>query len=112
MYALSRYVGEERVNSALRRLLAKNTPGVPPWPTSLDLYRELQAVTPDSLRYLLHDLFETNTYWRLGTEDVRVDSTAAGTWQVTLDVWAQKVVVDSAGGETEVPMNDWIETGV
>jgi hypothetical protein len=26
------------------------------------LSRELQAVTPDSLQYLLHDLFEVNTF--------------------------------------------------
>ena len=28
-------------------------------------------------------------------------------WQVTLDVRARKVVVDEAGVETEVPMDDW-----
>jgi hypothetical protein len=30
--------------------------------------------------------------------------TEAGTWQVTLDVRARKVVVDEAGVETELPM--------
>jgi ABC-2 type transport system permease protein len=31
---------------------------------------------------------------------------------VTLDVRARKVVVDTEGIETEVPMDDWIEVGV
>jgi ABC-2 type transport system permease protein len=31
---------------------------------------------------------------------------------VTLDVRARKVVVDEAGIETEVPMDDWVEVGV
>ena len=31
---------------------------------------------------------------------------------MTLDVQARKVVVDSAGVETEVPMNDLVEVGV
>ncbi len=31
---------------------------------------------------------------------------------MTLDVRARKVVVDSAGVETELPMNDWVEIGV
>ena len=31
---------------------------------------------------------------------------------MTLDVRARKVVVDSAGVETEVPMDDWVEIGV
>jgi hypothetical protein len=32
-----------------------------PGPGGRSLYREPQAVTPDSLRPLLHDLFEANT---------------------------------------------------
>jgi ABC-2 type transport system permease protein len=112
MYALGAYIGEERVNEALRRLLEKHGSGTPPLPTSLDLYRELQAVTPDSLQYLLHDLFEANTFWDLETKGATAEETDAGTWQVTLDVRARKVVVDTAGVETAVPMDDWVEIGV
>ena len=112
IYALSRYIGEERVNRALRRLLETHGSGAPPLPTSLDLYRELQAVTPDSLRSLLHDLFAANTFWELETEAVRAEPTATGAWRVTLDVQARKVVVDTAGIETEVPMDDLVEVGV
>ena len=112
MYALSEYIGEERVNDALRRLLEEHGSGAPPLPTSLDLYRELQAVTPDSLQYLLHDLFEANTFWELKTERATAEQTEAGTWQVTLDVQARKVVVDTAGVETPVPMDDWVQIGV
>lgn len=78
----------------------------------MDLYRELQAVTPDQFQSLLHDLFEVNAYWELGTEQARAVQTAVGTWQVTLDVQARKVVGDEAGVETEVPMDDWVEAGV
>jgi len=112
MYALSEYMGQERVNDALRRLLEEHGSGVPPLPTSLDLYRELQGVTPDSLQYLLHDLFEANTFWDLETERAMAEQTEAGTWQVTLDVRARKVVVDTEGVETPVPMDDWVEIGV
>jgi hypothetical protein len=110
MYALSEYIGEERVNEALRRLLAQHDSGA--LLTSLDLYRDLQAVTPDSLHYLLHDLFEANTFWLLETERATAKETDSGAWQVTLDVRARKVVVDSAGVETKVPMDDWVEIGV
>jgi hypothetical protein len=112
LYALSEYIGEEQVNRALRRLLEKHRPGEAPLATTLDLYRELQAVTPDSLQYLLHDLFEVNTFWKLETERVTAQQTQTGTWQVTLDVHARKVVVDSAGVETAVPMDEWVEIGV
>jgi ABC-2 type transport system permease protein len=112
LFAMSEYMGEERVNLAFRRLLEKHGSGAPPLPTSLDLYRELQAVTPDSLQYLLHDLFAANTLWELETERVTAKQTEAGGWQVTLSVRARKVTVDPAGVETEVPMDEWVEVGV
>ena len=112
MYALSEYIGEDRVNSALRRLREAHPSAEPPLPTTLDLYRELQAVTPDSLRYLLHDLLAANTLWELETARAVAEPTEAGAWQVTLDVRARKVVVDTADVETDVPMDDWVQIGV
>ena len=112
MYALREYVGERPVNEVLRRLLAAHGSGRPPLATSLDLYRGLQAVTPDTLHDLLHDLFAANTLWELRTNSVTAEPTASGAWQVTLDVRARKTAVDTAGTETEVPMDDLIEVGV
>ena len=60
----------------------------------------------------MRDLFEKNTFWELETERATAEQTPAGIWRVTLDVRARKVVVDEAGVETEVPMDDWIEVGV
>ena len=112
LYAMREYIGKDRVDDALRSMLKKHGSGAPPLPTSLDLYRELQAVTPDSYQYLLRDLFEKNTFWELATERATAKQTSADAWQVTLDVRARKVVVDEAGIETEAPMDDWIEVGV
>ncbi|MBE7171671.1 MAG: hypothetical protein INR73_13855 [Williamsia sp.] len=112
LYALSRYIGETAVNKALRTLLEKHRPEEAPLANTLDLYRELQAVTPDSLRYLLHDLFEVNTFWDLKTAGALAKQTPAGNWEVTLELEARKLVVDSAGTEKEVPMNDWVELGL
>ena len=72
----------------------------------------MQAVTPESLQSLLHDLFEQNTFWEFEVQQAKAQQTAAGAWQVTLDVRGRKIVVDEAGIETEVPMDDWIEVGV
>ncbi|RAJ93236.1 peptidase M1-like protein [Larkinella arboricola] len=109
MHALSEYVGEARVNRALRRLIEKKVSSLA---TTIDLYRELQAVTPDSLKPLLHDLFEVNAIWTFNTRQATAKQTAAGHWQVTFEVEAQKVVADSAGVETKVPVNGWVEIGV
>jgi hypothetical protein len=109
MHALSAYMGEERVNRALRTLVEKKASSLA---TTLDMYRELQAVTPDSLKPLLHDLFEVNTFWTFDTKQATTRQTASGSWQVTLEVEARKVVADSAGKETELPMNEWVEIGI
>lgn len=109
MHALSEYVGEDRVNEALRSLVEKKASSRA---TTLDLYRELQAVTPDSLKSLLHDLFEVNTLWRFDTKQATARPAEAGSWEVTFEVEARKVMVDSAGVESEVPMSVPVEIGV
>jgi len=112
LYALSEYIGEERVNSALRRLVEAHKPGAAPLATMLDLYRELRAVTPKPFQYLLRDLFEVNTFWELATERATATQTEDGSWQVTLDVRARKVVLDEAGVEAEAPMDELVPIGV
>jgi ABC-2 type transport system permease protein len=109
MHALSEYVGEARVNGALRTLVEKKKSSLA---TTLDMYHELQAVTPDSLKPLLHDLFEVNTFWKFDTKQANAVQTAKGDWQVTFEVEARKVVSDSTGPEREVPMNEQVEIGI
>src|SRR5687768_3059308 len=109
MHALSEYVGEARVNAALRALVEKKASSLA---TTLDMYRELQAVTPDSLKPLLHDLFEVNTFWTFDTKQASAVQTEAGAWEVTFEVEARKIVADSAGAETEMPMTEAVEIGI
>ncbi len=111
LYALQNYIGKDKVNDALRALIKEN-PAEPPLPTTLDLYRELQAVTPDSLQYLVKDLFAENTFWELKTDKVMAEKLKSGNWEVKLEINARKVAVDSIGNETAIPMNDWIEIGI
>jgi ABC-2 type transport system permease protein len=112
LHAISEYMGREKVNLAYKHLVDKyGSPGGPRI-TSLELYDELKAVTPDSLQSLLHDLFAANTFWELKMERVVAEKTASGMWQVTLEVNARKTVVSEAGEETELPMDNWVEIGV
>jgi hypothetical protein len=112
MYALKEYVGGDSVNLALKRLLHKFNPGQPPLPTSLDLYAELKMVTPDSLQYLLSDLFERNTFWELKAKKATVDKVGNDMWEVTFDFLASKINIDEKGIETEFPMNDYVEIAI
>jgi aminopeptidase N len=112
LLTLRDFIGEAAVNAALRRYLEKYRDAGPPYPTALDQYAELRAATPDSLKYLLTDLFETVTLWDVKTERASVQPTGTGAYQVTLDIVAKKTRADSVGTETEVPMNDLVEIGV
>jgi hypothetical protein len=112
MYTLREHAGEDAVNTALRRYLEKHRDAGPPYPTSLDLYAELRAVTPGSLQYLLTDWFETITLWDVQAERAFVEPTGTGEYIVTLDVVARKLRADGVGNETEVPMDDLVEIGV
>jgi ABC-type transport system involved in multi-copper enzyme maturation permease subunit len=111
MYLIRDYLGEEAINTALQRFADKHRAGALPNPTARDVYAELRAATPDSLRYLLTDLFETVTVWNVWTERATTEPTGTGEYRVTLDVVAKKMRVNTVGKESEVPMDDWIEIG-
>ncbi len=111
MYTLRDRLGEARVNTALRRYLERFRGAPAPFPTSLDLYAELKAVTPDSLRGLLSDLFERVTLWDVRTDSARIEPLADGTWRVTLDITASKTYDDTTGKPVEWPMDEVIEIG-
>ena len=72
---------------------------------------ELQAVTPDSLQYLLHDLFEANTFWELETRASHGEQTRRALAGDARRAGAQGGG-RHAGVETEVPMDDLVEIGV
>jgi aminopeptidase N len=112
LYTLREHIGTEAVNGALRRFLEKYGRTGPPYPTSLDLYAELRAATPPSLHSLLTDLFETITLWDVKTQSAAARRLADGTYEVTLEVTAQKLRADGSGVETATPMNDFVEVGV
>jgi aminopeptidase N len=115
MYALRDYLGEERVNTALRGFLREWRFRGPPYPTSLDLLRHLDAAAPDSLRPVVDDLFRQVTLWenrvvsaRLGT-GTRAD--LPGYRPLTLRLRSRKLHADSLGYERQQPLDDWVEVG-
>ncbi len=112
MYTLGQYLGRDQVNLALRRLLEKHPHGSTQLATTLDLYRELQAVTPNDYRGLLHDLLAANAYWELSATRSTKRSTATGRWDLTVELQARKLVVDDAGAEIDQPLDEWVEVGV
>jgi ABC-2 type transport system permease protein len=112
LYALRDYIGEAAINRALRRFLSEHAYETAPYATARDLVAALRDETPDSLKYVITDLFETITLFDNKTDTARVAKRADGKWVVTLDVQATKFRADSIGNETAVPIADYIDIGV
>jgi hypothetical protein len=112
MYALQDYVGEARVNRALRRFVDRYRFAGPPYPHAEPLMREFERVTPDSLRYLLEDTFREITLYQNRATGATYTETADGRYRVDIAVDTRKVQTDSLGSEREAAMNDWIDVGV
>jgi ABC-2 type transport system permease protein len=114
MYALRDYIGEDRVNRTLRQFLdAKKFKG-PPYPTSLELVEALRAATPDSLKYLIRDLFETITLYELRADSAVMTDAPGQPGKFKVDLWvhAKKLRADTLGREVDVAMRDWLDIGV
>jgi hypothetical protein len=112
MYALRDYIGEDKVNLALRRFVKAHAYSNPPYPTSIDLMNEFRAVTPDSLQSLLYDMFESITLFSNRIVDASYRKLENGQYLLYLTVESKKFRADSIGVETEIPVNDWIDIGV
>jgi hypothetical protein len=112
LYALRDYIGEEAMSRALAAYIRKTAFQQAPFTTTRDLMAELRAVTPDSLGYLLTDLFETITLWDLKTDSATATRRADGKWVVRLAVAARKMRADTAGAEKEIPVADYVTVGV
>jgi len=111
MHSFSKYIGEDSVNMALRRFLDQFAFKAPPYPTTMDLVRHLDAVTPDSLKYLLQDAF-----LKIAIYDNKVDTasiTKVGSqYRADYIISSQKYYADSTGKETAAGTDNYVEIGV
>jgi aminopeptidase N len=112
MYALRDYIGEDRMNGAIRGFLDAERFRGPPYPTSLELVDSLRAATPDSLKYLIKDLFETITLYELKADSAIATDAPNGQYRLDLYLTSKKLRADSLGAETPIPMSDWVDVGV
>jgi ABC-2 type transport system permease protein len=104
MYALQDYIGEDRVDQALRAFLDETRYVGPPYPTSEMLVDEFKKVTPPELAYLIHDLFEVITLYDNRALEATAKKRGDGKYDVTVKVSARKLQADDLGKETEVPV--------
>jgi ABC-type transport system involved in multi-copper enzyme maturation permease subunit len=112
MYLLQERLGEDAVNRALSRFLAKWRFKGPPYPRSLDLVAEYrkEAKTPEQ-QQLITDLFEKITLYDLKVADATTRKDATG-WTTTLTIKADKFYASGKGVETRTKLAEPIEIGL
>jgi ABC-2 type transport system permease protein len=112
MYALRDYIGEDTLNAALKRYIQKVAFKEPPYSNSVEFVSYIKAVTPDSLQYLITDMFETITLYQNKAVSASYTKTADGKYKVKIEVTASKLKAGDKGVEKEIDFADYIDIGV
>ena len=111
MYALQDYIGEEKVNKAMREYLEQYRYKAAPYSTSLHFLDYLEPQVPDSLQYLITDWIKEITLYDNRIKEANYKALDNGKYEVSMEVNSYKIKADSQGNETRVSMNDWIDIG-
>ncbi len=111
MYCLKEMIGEDNVNAALRAFLGKFRYKGAPYPTSLDAIDEFEKQTPDSLKYLIRDLFLDITLYDNRCVSFSSKKLDNGKYEVSIQTESRKYKADELGKESEVHVSDYIEIG-
>ncbi|MDP5081111.1 MAG: hypothetical protein NWP87_00535 [Winogradskyella sp.] len=96
-YALSDYIGEDVLNGALKTYVEKVKFQEPPYTTSIDMVNHIKAVTPDSLQYVIKDMFETITVYDNRIKNVSSTKLDNGQYKVDIEFEVSKYRNDEKG---------------
>lgn len=111
MYYLKEMIGEKNVNTALSNLIKEFGYKNPPYATSNYALREFKKVTPDSLQYLISDMFENITLFNNRMLEAKYKK-IGNEYEVKLKTVSEKFRSDSLGKETQIPIADFIDIAV
>jgi ABC-2 type transport system permease protein len=118
LYALSDYIGEEKLNLALHNFLLQyryanaDDSQSGPYPDTRQFVAALRAQTPPELQYYITDAFESIVLYDNKALSATVSELPDKKYKVTLTVQARKLKSDGNGVETPMPLNDYIDIGL
>ncbi|WP_196888492.1 ABC transporter permease/M1 family aminopeptidase [Aureivirga sp. CE67] len=132
-YALSDYIGEEKLNNTLKEYVEKVKFQTAPYTTSEEMVSYIEKVTPDSLKYVIDDMFRTVTLYRNKIISVETEELENGKFKVDIEFEVAKSRYNDKGkvyynlqeGDTlsyqkegrkkplySAPLADYIEIGI
>lgn len=112
MFALADYIGEDKVNLALRNFLEKNRYATGPFPDTRGFVAALREQTPPELQYVITDMFESIVLYNNRAVSATYVETPDKKYKVTLKVSSQKRSADGSGNETPMTLHDLMDVGV
>lgn len=112
MNALQDYIGENNLNAAIRKFVKDTAFREPPFPTSMEFLEYLKEVTPDHLKYIYTDMFETVTLYENKAIKATYEKIEPGKYRVKLKFNAEKLRGDEEGKERSIDIHDYITFGV
>lgn len=110
--AMSYYLGEEKFNNALKNYIQKAKFRGAPYTTSVEFTDHIRNATPDSLKYLIHDLFETVTFYDNRIMKSETAQQSKNEYEIRLSFEVNKYKKSGDGNiNSPLPPDDLIQIG-
>lgn len=109
-YLLADYLGEEKLNAALKSFADEVRYQEPPYTTGLALVMRLKKAAPAELQYLVDDLFTAIVLYDNRALEARATE-KDGKWEVKVKVSLHKVKAADLGDEKDADVDDLFEVG-
>jgi ABC-2 type transport system permease protein len=106
LYAMSDYLGEKNFNRILSEYIEKVAFQEPPYTTSVEFVKHLEERTPDSLKYMVDDMFKTITLYDNYIENAVYTINADSTYTVDIEAIVSKYKSDIKGKRLYAKAND------
>ena len=112
MYALQDYLGEQKLNTALRDYVRAVAFQGPPYTNSTEFIGALRRAAPDSLQPFITDNFERITLYDNRVTDAAATKLPDGRYRVSFTVKSAKLYADSTGTERPAAEHDYLPVAI
>ncbi len=110
--ALCHHWGEDQLNAVLKEFLEDYQSKGAPYPSSMHLVKRLKRAMPDSLQYLIEDMFEKVTFYENEITKVQGVEKANQSYELAIDFSMRKYRAGAESDVLDLPLADFVELGI
>lgn len=111
MNAIKEYIGEDSLNLVMKRFADNTAYQEPPYTNSSIFIKELEQIVPDSLQYLINDLFKDIILYNNRAVKAESKKLPNGQFELQFTFEIEKLRADKDGKEANVNFNDYVYVG-